>query len=92
MAAILPRQKKKPRYDKVGPDDLLGTTAAVAKVCNVGRWTVVAVKSASRGKPAHPWSGRFTTKRRFNDWILSHPEFRAYKVLRKTKTDTASKS
>jgi hypothetical protein len=90
MAAVFPRQKKNPR-NKVEPDDLLGTEQAVAEACNVGRWTVTAVKKASRGMPDNPWSGRFTTKRRFSDWLFKHPEFRAYKVLRKKTRAKKSK-
>jgi len=88
MTRILSRRKlikKRLTEKKVGPDDLIFGEKKIAKACGVGRWTITAIRAASRGQPDCPWSGRFTTVRRIQDWIFNHPEFRAYKVLRKPK-------
>lgn len=82
---------KNQKLSSYGPDDLLGTASLVAAVCKVSRWTVQAVIKASKGQPDSPFSGRYTTKARFNKWILDHPEFSASKVLRKPKVSEESK-
>lgn len=84
---------KKPELRPEDLDVLLKTCDEVAKhpAVRVSRWTVTAVKITSEGQPDAPFSGRYTTARRFNDWLLAHPDFVASHVMRKHNAAGAKK-
>lgn len=80
------------------PDALLHTVKEVARhpLVRSSITLVQAVKKASEGQPDNPFSGRITTARRFNEWVLKHREFVASHWMRpkrkKKSRDTASSS
>ncbi len=83
-------QKSAPNAPVAGlppAERFLKTAQEVAFAVGVSRWTVQAVKRASKGKPDCPWTGRFTTARRFQRWIFDHPDFVASNVMRPQHTD-----
>lgn len=69
------------------PDALLKTAEQVARhpLVKTSVDTVYAVKKAAKGTPDDPFTGRITTARKFNTWILNHREFVASHWLRKKK-------
>ena len=79
------KPEKKPELKPDALDVLLKTCDEVANhpAVRLSRWTVTAVKISSVGQPDAPFSGRYTTARRFNDWLLKHPEFVASHIMRK---------
>lgn len=69
------------------PDALLHTAEQVANhpLVKGSVGMVYAVKKAAKVSGDSPFSGRKTTARKFNAWILAHPEFVASHWLRKKK-------
>jgi hypothetical protein len=79
-AGAKPPQVEQP---PLGPDVQLQNYAAVTRATGLGRWTLGAIKRASRGEPDSPFTGRITTARRLNRWLADHPQFvprRIYEV------------
>jgi hypothetical protein len=86
-----------PNSEKVtnDPDALLHTVEEIAKhpLVRSSITFVTAVKKASAGLSDNPFSGRITTARRFNEWVLNHKEFVASHWMRpKKKKDDKSES
>lgn len=85
-----------PKEPKVtnDPDALLHTESQVAKhpLVRSSLMLVQAVKRASAGKPDSPFTGRITTARKFNEWILTNKWFVQSHWTRKKRTASADAS
>jgi hypothetical protein len=70
---------------------ILSTIAQVADATGLSRWSVAAIKCASRGQPDSPWSGRFTTASRIEKWLFAHEDFIASRVLLRSADNCAGR-
>ena len=53
----------------------LTSAAAQGEAIGLSRWTIHAMRKASRGQPDSPFRGRLTTAQWLMEWINRHPEF-----------------
>ena len=68
-------------------ETMLLNIVKAAKATGFSRSFIDAIKAAARGTEDDPFrGGRFTTKALLEEWIVNHPEFRAYLVWKKKKT------
>jgi hypothetical protein len=66
------------------------TAIRAAEATGLPLATVEAIKAATKGQPDSPFLGHYTTKRKLEAWILTHPEFEEQDVQQQNR-DTASK-
>ena len=56
-------------------DKILKTAQEVADATGLSRWYIQAAKRYCRGREDSPFSGKFTTQRRFSEWLFRNPDF-----------------
>lgn len=66
------------------PEKLLTTAQAQGEALGVSRWTIQAMRKASRGTKDNPFTGRLTTYSRMMKWLRTHPDFVASRVFKTT--------
>lgn len=75
------------RRETVDQDKITRTAEEAGRLVGLSRWTIQAIKKASKGAPDSPFAGRFTTPRKIREWLFSHPDFVATRYMRKKSED-----